>query len=174
MAEVPLANGGVALVDDEDLPLISRYQWSSLTIHNRTYAVVRHGRSVLYMHRLLMGDPAGLDIDHKNRNGLDNRRSTNLRAVPHSVNIANAGPYRNNTSGYRGVMRRGKGWQAQVRYQQRAIQSRVLPDKHQAALLRDELARQLFRTSVYFNLPHMQPDEATVAEAARIIQRAEA
>jgi hypothetical protein len=42
----------------------------------------------LSMHRMIMGEPEGLVVDHINGDGLDNRYR-NLRAVPHAVNCAN-------------------------------------------------------------------------------------
>ena len=44
----------------------------------------------------------GYEVDHINRNGLDNRRE-NLRVVPKGINRANAVIYKNNKTGYRGV-----------------------------------------------------------------------
>ena len=53
------------------------------------------------MHRFVLGEPSG-EIDHINRNKLDNRRS-NLREVTRSMNCLNKGLQRNNTSGHAGV-----------------------------------------------------------------------
>lgn len=52
-------------------------------------------------------------IDHQNRNTGDDRFE-NLRDVPQTVNKLNNALYRNNTSGYRGVIRAGKKWAAQI------------------------------------------------------------
>ena len=51
-----------------------------------------------------MDAQAGTQIDHKNRDGLDNRRSSNLRFATHSENQLNRRPlFANNTTGYAGV-----------------------------------------------------------------------
>jgi len=56
----------------------------------------------VYMHQQLVTVPEGFEIDHVNRNGLDNRRE-NLRLVTHTQNLANSKLNSRNTSGFRGV-----------------------------------------------------------------------
>jgi len=72
------------------------------------------------MHRLLMGDPNGMVIDHKDRNGLNNRRE-NLRVCTHSENIRNSRRVkRSETSPSKGVNKRltknGFKYQAMIRF----------------------------------------------------------
>lgn len=55
-----------------------------------------------YLHRLLVAAPEGVDVDHINGNGLDNRYE-NLRLATRQQNIANKRMSKNNTSGYKGV-----------------------------------------------------------------------
>ena len=55
------------------------------------------------MHHLIMGkSPKGMDIDHINGNTLDNRTS-NLRLVPHYLNLHNSKLRVDNKSGHAGV-----------------------------------------------------------------------
>lgn len=55
------------------------------------------------MHKAIMGDfDKGFDIDHINRNTLDDRK-TNLRVVAHYQNLQNVNRNRNNSSGYRNI-----------------------------------------------------------------------
>ncbi len=44
------------------------------------------GRKQVYMHRVIMGNPPGKEIDHINHNGLDNRKR-NLRICQHRENL---------------------------------------------------------------------------------------
>lgn len=63
------------------------------------------------VHSILMGTDR--IVDHKNRNGLDNRRC-NLRQVSNAQNIWNSKVYSTNKSGYRGVSKHKDKWIAQI------------------------------------------------------------
>ena len=86
--------------------------------HSRGYLyVVIEGKLVL-AHRAawiaVHGEiPKAMVIDHINREKIDNRIA-NLRAVSQSNNTANAKLSSVNTSGYRGVSKRGSKWQAYI------------------------------------------------------------
>lgn len=78
---IPLANGGVTLIDAGDAARTLAYTWRKSPLG---YAIGRvEGRTVL-LHRFLLGDAAaGLDIHHVNGDSLDNRRA-NLEALTRS------------------------------------------------------------------------------------------
>lgn len=109
--EIPLTRGKVALVDEADFELASSKNWHAnyCSKGRRWYAIDRHS---LGLHRFLLDAPDGVTVDHLNGNGLDCRRD-NLRIATHSQNLANRGKQRNNTSGYKGVFKRGeRSWAA--------------------------------------------------------------
>ena len=66
---------------------------------NTWYAKYNKTFSSVKMHRLIMNASAGVQVDHANGDGLDNRRS-NLRLCTHVENMHNSGKYKNNTSGF--------------------------------------------------------------------------
>ncbi|MEY4514457.1 MAG: hypothetical protein RLZZ450_6579 [Pseudomonadota bacterium] len=68
-----------------------------------------------YLHRFIIGAPAGAEADHVSGNGLDCRRG-NLRVCTRSENERNKGVRSDNTSGFKGVHldRRLGRWQAQI------------------------------------------------------------
>ncbi len=79
--EIEICGKFKVLVDAEDLEKISGFKWNiaNCSRHNvpKLYARVtwHKGRSrTYYMHRVIMGEPLGMVVDHKNGNGLDNRR----------------------------------------------------------------------------------------------------
>lgn len=121
---VPLTKGYVALVDWEDVALVSAHSWHAH--ENRpghVYAacgVMRDGRQVtVRMHRLLLRAEAGQIVDHINGNQLDNRRA-NLRLTDPTGNARNGGRKRtgDTQSRYKGVSRscrpRTKPWMAAI------------------------------------------------------------
>jgi hypothetical protein len=65
------------------------------------------------MHRQILGVSVGGEIDHINRDRLDNRRG-NLRKVTRRENCANRGLSRNNTSGHPGIWGQCGKWKASV------------------------------------------------------------
>lgn len=93
----------VILIDDEDFPMVSRMNWHIKKDKNTFYAysnVKIGGKSTsISLHRFISGMVSS-DIDHKNRNGLDNRKE-NLRYATRKQNSYNR--VRKNSYGYRGV-----------------------------------------------------------------------
>ncbi|WP_081790752.1 HNH endonuclease [Deinococcus phoenicis] len=113
MKEIVLSNGGVALVDDADFEYLSQWKWHRL---NSGYAARTGWKKKILMHRELAKPSEGLQVDHIDRNKLNNQRS-NLRCVTPSVNRRNTGMSSRNRSGYTGVSfntEKGK-WQAATR-----------------------------------------------------------
>lgn len=110
--EIVLTRGKVALVDDEDYEMLvalgSRWCVSDGYAFNRA-----HGR----MHRFLLNAPAGVMVDHRNGDKLDNRRE-NLRLCDNSKNQANRKVSRG-MSPFKGVtwqkrVHGGGYWKAQI------------------------------------------------------------
>lgn len=95
-----------ALVDLADAPLVEGRTW---TIKHGYPATWIRGRLVT-MHRILMDGP---EIDHLDRDRLNNRRS-NLRVATRLENVLNRGLQKNNTSGHKGVTRCGSKWKSQA------------------------------------------------------------
>jgi hypothetical protein len=92
MAEILLTKGLSAIIDDDCYEALSQWRWRCKHAGNTSYACRNlHNGRTLFMHRVIMAAPAGLDVDHINHNGLDNRRC-NLRIVPHAKNLWNRRP----------------------------------------------------------------------------------
>jgi hypothetical protein len=106
MKEIRLGNDrGVALVDDEDYELVSRYKWRLLRGQRNLYVITWFPgtpRAVARMHRLITGATDGEWVDHINHDGLDNRRA-NLRICTASQNQANRLKLSPCSSRYKGV-----------------------------------------------------------------------
>lgn len=100
MKEILLTQGKVTLVDDEDYESLSKFKWHASLRHGNYYANRCSLRETIYMHRSILNIAAGVMIDHKSGNTLDNRRE-NLRSCNSTQNSRNRKPIGN--SGYKGV-----------------------------------------------------------------------
>lgn len=90
---IALKPGVECLVDAADYPKIAGYVWyldrDNHTDYARANAATADGRRVhIGLHRLLLSAVPSQSVDHKDGNGLDNRRS-NLRFCTQSQNSAN-------------------------------------------------------------------------------------
>jgi hypothetical protein len=110
MKHIPLTRGRFATVDDGDYEELSRKKWYFLK-SNRSgscdgYAArgirVNGKKCLELMHRALMGASIGQEVDHRDRDGLNNTRE-NLRMATRSENQSNRRLFSNNRLGYRGI-----------------------------------------------------------------------
>lgn len=105
---ITLTDGMVCAIDGTDLSLVSQYTWFHKEYNGCEYAVTYTGGKTIFMHRLIMGDPKGLQVDHEDGNGLNNQRS-NLRVATYPQNQANQRLSKANTLGYKGIVRLPSG-----------------------------------------------------------------
>jgi hypothetical protein len=149
MREIRLSKGLVAIVDDDDFEWLSQWKWSASGAGARQYAV-RHTvspegrRRHVAMHRAILRAPDRFDVDHRNRNTIDNRRE-NLRLATQAQNNANS-ESRPGESRFKGVCRTKPGgrWKAWIRTKGRTIHLGVFDEERDAAHAYDAAARKHF------------------------------
>jgi hypothetical protein len=153
--EIPLGNGGIALVDDCDINLVSGYTW---TRTNKGYArtgiaVGKGKRRYIHMHRLVSGLPSSVHLDHKDGNRLNNCRD-NLRPCTQSQNQANRRKVAG-SSQYKGVTwNQGcRKWQAAVKKDGKNFYLGLFSDEAQAALAYKVAATELHGEFAHSNAP---------------------
>ena len=110
---IPLTRGQFAIIDAEDAPLVAGRKWQA---HPRRdgkgfYAANSEG---VKLHRFLLCAKQGQIVDHRNGDGLDNRRG-NIRIGSQSGNCVN----RQQTPGVylRGARPKKGKWQAYIKFQ---------------------------------------------------------
>lgn len=111
---------GYTKVDVADAAELSRHEWHLFKDSDGDkYAYRRDGKGRrIWLHRHLFGltpEQNQIEVDHINRDTLDNRRS-NLRKATHAENMQNRPSHAGSTSNYRGVYRNVNEtrWRAQV------------------------------------------------------------
>ena len=126
MKHIKLTQGKVAIVDDVDFERLNAFKWYALKDYNTFYAMRGSRINGRYarrrMHRDILNTPVGLETDHINRNGLDNRRE-NLRICNGAENRRNTIKRKDNTSGFKGVAwdRANSKWQARIKVNSRQL-----------------------------------------------------
>lgn len=122
MITIKLRKGLEAWVDDEDKDLIAPYNWYAIKMRNTHYVRATIPKSMLkegqkqgtkvYLHRLVMGEPKDLMVDHIDRNGL-NCQKENLRIVTNAENQLNR-ESAGGSSKYKGVYAARNGWTMEI------------------------------------------------------------
>lgn len=144
MKTIPLTQGKVAIVDKK---YHNYCKWNCCFNGNTFYVARTKNRSTIYMHRVIMERMLGRKlrkgeyVDHKNRNGLDNREC-NLRLCTQSQNNANTKINKRNKSGCRGVSfnKEKQKWRVQIQREHLGYFSNL----EEAAKTYDEKAIELF------------------------------
>ena len=168
--QIPLGDGFYAYVDAEDYEWLSQWTWH---LHNG-YAVRRRNNKVINMHREITQAPKGMEVDHKNRNKLDNTRE-NLHVCTHAENAQNRRKPRNTSSRFWGVsyIKDRAKYMAFVCYKGEVVSCGCFTDQIEAARARDCKAVELFGDEAQVNFPEEWPRErrAQVYAQAECVRR---
>lgn len=163
MKEIPLTNGPVALVDDEDYERVTAFNWCAMTTrtgHTYAHRSTWDGSRVrtILMHRFILGAPRHKQVDHFNGRGLDNRRE-NLRLASRSENQLNRqGANRNSKTGLRNVSPAGGSFHVSLQ-----VQGKLLRFGTWATIAEAE------RVAVLARRVHIENDHAAQSELAALL-----
>jgi len=164
MQKIQLTQGCFAIVDDEDFDDLNRYKWHLIAHTNEhpnwpSYA----GRSdrmrprkTIYMHREILKAHAGQEIDHKDRNGLNNQKH-NLRFARSSENRINS-ESRPHSSTFKGVYWDAyrKCWRAHIQMNRKQKHLGCFRSEIDAAREYDNAAMFLFGEFAFLNFPDLR------------------
>lgn len=165
MATIPLTQGKMALIDDEDLERCLAHKWCAFQPKRRPgawYAVTGirkpDGRkTTMALHRFLMGNPKGMDVDHRDGDGLNNRR-LNIRVATRSQNIANQVRRSHGKSRYKGVSKTTGGkYFSYIKPKQEYIYLGVFSSEREAAQAYDCAAVLHFGAFASLNFGRVRP-----------------
>jgi len=156
MKKVKLTQRKVALVDDEDFKELNKVNWYALHDQNNWYAIrfIRRAdgsRTAEFMHRRILNVPARTITDHRNGNGLDNRKE-NLRICTVSQNQQNRHRIFG-TSQYQGVnwYKDRRKWIARIMINRKAIHIGYFVSEGLAAIAYNIAALRYFGVDAKLN-----------------------
>lgn len=170
MKEIPLTRGKVAIIDDDDFRRIKQSKWHYT---NRGFAATRKRignkkHYIIYMHRLIIDAPPGIQVYHKNRNKLDNRKENLILKTDRDVekednkSIFQHKVKRLGTSSqYKGVTlnKRNKKWYAQIRVKNKVLHIGHSYCEEEAAIMYDRAAKEHFGAFAVLNFPDEVKEE---------------
>jgi hypothetical protein len=166
---IPLTQGKVAIVDDEDYEWLRQWKWHYQRISCGTGAgyAARNRRKedpdypgLILMHRVIMAAPDCIEVDHINNDGLDNQRH-NLRLATHCRNQQNRAKYSITSSRFKGVAwhEETKKWRAYIRIEGKPgrkgkmLHLGLFRSEVRAAKAYDNAARDYFGEFASVNFP---------------------
>lgn len=144
------------LISNCDLWILDRFgsiRWAGNYVRLCRYLKTEFGKvkEEHYLHHLIVGRKSGYEIDHINRNPLDNRRE-NLRYATHGQNVVNSGPRKTSKSGLKGVQYHPSGglnkpWRAYLVYKRDGKKYQQFlkryTTKKEAAVAYNEMAKKI-------------------------------
>ena len=146
--KISLGEGRFTIVDPQDFYSLNNFQWCAEGKDEKIYAVrniiSRDMTRTSRLHREIMNAPPCLWVDHRNGDGLDNRRE-NLRLATCAQNARNRRKTKSKTSSrFVGVSfdKRGGRWKAYIKFQAKRIWLGRYDDEIDAARAYDLAAKK--------------------------------
>jgi len=154
-----LGQGKWTLLDVKDYYRLRIFKWVVYGNGTNLYAIRlqftdSNKTSTVYMHREIMNPPAGLVVDHRNCDGLDNRKD-NLRFATHAQNTRNRRKKKNGSSQFLGVYfnKEKSTWDSQIMHNGKKIWVGRFQTQIDAAKAYDEAARKYHGEFARLNFP---------------------
>lgn len=140
------------LIDKEDLNKYSGSHWHVSKGYLFVSRKIKDKWVNVPISRLIMNAPENLEVDHINRNKLDNRKE-NLRLATTSQNHANKPKQSNNTSGYKGIhWRKNRNkWIATIQVNKNRKYLGCSSDIKEVVKIYNEAAKSYFGNYAYLN-----------------------
>lgn len=142
------AKGEEFFFDKEDLDKVRNYSWY---VGGKGYIRTSLNPSTTPLHRFILGITSNdaINIDHVNRNKLDNRKC-NLRMATYSENNYNR--VKKGSSKYKGVYKQGDKWRCVITKDGKKTHIGYYTSEEEAAMAYNKKAVELFGEFAYLNV----------------------
>lgn len=156
---IKLTKGQYAKVDAEDYEEQSRYKWYAVKGTRTYYACrteIRNGKRVVkHMHREIINAPDEMIVDHKNRDGRDNRKANLRLATPLQNKWNSLRGMRRSKSKFKGVTwdKDSKKWRVLIHVNSKRIDLGRYENKIEAAKVYDAAAKKYHGEFAVLNFP---------------------
>jgi hypothetical protein len=161
--KIYLGQDEYTIVEPVDYYEFGKFNWIFIRCDKKPYAVseFKIGRvktKRMYLHRAIMRAPKRKLVDHRNGDGLDNRRA-NLRLATHAQNAKNRKKRKNASSRFIGVYleKRTGRWQTKIYFRGKPISLGCFDSQIDAAKAYDEAARKYHKDFARLNFPEEAP-----------------
>jgi hypothetical protein len=178
LQEIPLTQGKVALIDDEDYPAVNQYKWNAVkdrTIWRQDWKAVRHiydskikKQRTQYLSQFLLPNQKDFQIGYRNGNTLDNRRE-NLLFATHQELAFNKRIGIANKTGLKGIYKDRDYWRADIGINGKTIHLGCYGSMEEAARAYDDAATKHFGKFARLNFP----DSQTIPEITSCDQKSD-
>src|SRR3990167_1985734 len=159
MQQLPISKGKITIISDEDYTQLAQHKWRVYINSGKLYAArwekgkTMKTRKHIKMHQVIMNPLKGLIVDHIDGDGLNNRRD-NLRIVSNRQNTINRRKSVGTSSQFKGVYKAKNTikWRSYIKTNNRQIYLGMFDTEHQAALVYDLWAKDMFGQYAKLNL----------------------
>lgn len=155
----PLNQGVFTLIDIGDVSLVAGLSWrfdkrkGSQTLYavSTGYCPETRKGNTISMHRVIMHAPLGVQVDHINGNGLDNRKE-NLRLCQDFQNKGNMPKRTTNPCRFKGVRKRNNRYAARIGYRGKQYHLGSFTTDAEAAIAYNAAAVQFYGEFARINI----------------------
>ena len=154
IAFLPLTRGKSAQIDPADAKRVMTHAWTLIEDDLTSYARANIDGRPVFLHRFLLNPEFRQHVDHRNGNGLDNRRQ-NLRPCTPSQNHQNRRKARGCSSCFKGVSWniQTQRWFASIRVNKKQKYLGRFLTEEAAARAYDQAALAAFGEFAWLNFP---------------------